>query len=109
MTFKLEFDTGNASFKADRSAAICQILRDVAETIPVRGSEEGVIHDTDGNRIGQYAAHSHRYRVTWVEHHSAVVDAASERDAHTAAAEYADGHSTLDDADEYTCHEEAGA
>ena len=54
MTFKLEFETDNASFKADRSAAICQVLREVAETIPVRGSEEGVIHDIDGNRIGRY-------------------------------------------------------
>jgi hypothetical protein len=54
--FKLEIETGNAAFgdsDAERGAEIARILRDVALRLD-KGDEYGVIHDSNGNRVGEF-------------------------------------------------------
>lgn len=54
MTFKLEFEIGNDTFfGGDRGEEASCVLQEVAESV-ARGNESGTIHDSNGNRIGQY-------------------------------------------------------
>jgi hypothetical protein len=53
--FKLEFKTANAAFDGDlRWMEIDTILRKVADRAG-DGQTEGVIHDSNGNRIGSWS------------------------------------------------------
>jgi hypothetical protein len=54
MGFQLEIKTGNAAFEGDLwSEEVAHILRKTAKLIEA-GFAEGVIHDTNGNKVGYF-------------------------------------------------------
>ena len=53
MTFKLEFDTDNDDFYEAPHAQTSGILRNVAQKV-ILGHRYGLIHDTNGNKVGQW-------------------------------------------------------
>ena len=53
--FELKIETDNAAFddENDGRDEIARILRDVATAL-VHGARTGVLHDTNGNRVGNF-------------------------------------------------------
>ena len=52
--FTLKIETGNSAFDDGNAAdEVARILRDVAYNL-VRGARTGVLHDTNGNRVGNF-------------------------------------------------------
>lgn len=54
--FKLEFTTDNAAFSDDLAGYECgSILRQIAAMVERSGEGSGPVHDSNGNRIGQWS------------------------------------------------------
>ena len=53
MSIEITFHTRNAAFEAQRPEEICRILEIIKEKV-MRGAEGGVIHDVNGNRVGEW-------------------------------------------------------
>ena len=53
-TFTVTIDTGNAAYDPDPAPELVHNLRIIAERIGFTGKTSGVIHDTNGSRVGFY-------------------------------------------------------
>ena len=59
--FKLTIKTDNAAFEDDPTAEVARILRALADRMEGASSDEAyLIHDINGNRVGQAAFTGHR-------------------------------------------------
>jgi hypothetical protein len=57
--FHIKFDTDSDAFAGDPTVEVARILRAVSDRVKA-GFTEGVIHDTNGNRVGEYALTARR-------------------------------------------------
>lgn len=84
MTFKLEFETGNAIFSEDPDGEVCRILANIQVKV-YAGLARDAIRDVNGNTIGKWS-----YTLDLDEEDEAD-DAAAERVRHEYEANHVDG------------------
>lgn len=52
-TFRLEIKTTNAAFEEDPGPELARLLREAADKVE-NGTVTGILHDYNGNRVGEY-------------------------------------------------------
>lgn len=54
--FTLQFDMGNAAFDDGHAPAECEAILTLIARKVAMGSDSGYIHDSNGNKIGEWSA-----------------------------------------------------